>query len=385
MSAAYDPIRDHRGPLRRWFFRIIFFATALANGVLGIAVACTVRPVWLGVVLAAMLVVVLTYLLRGRLRLALADRTIGSTRRFFERAYYAHWAGSIGALVVFLPLSIASAFDAMPLAHAALASYLVGLALGTYGVFVRQRWFKIRTVEIPVALLPAALEGYRIAQLSDLHVGSLLPAEIARRWVRRTNELDVDLVALTGDYVTSGTHHHEIAANLMGELRAKDGVFAVLGNHDNFGGCEPLVSTLRTTSVKLLQNERAIVSRDGVPLLEIAGVDDVFTRRADVEKTFEGRDSGLPVLALAHDPKQFTAIAKKGAFLVLSGHTHWGQIGVPLFERTQNLARPFFRYSAHLYREGESLLYVNPGLGTTGPPVRFGVPPEITVFVLKKA
>ncbi|HTJ81369.1 MAG TPA: metallophosphoesterase [Polyangiaceae bacterium] len=351
---------------------------------LGLTVAAAMRFGWRGWTAGALIVAALAFLIRGRMALAIDDRPITRLRRFLERLYYAHWAGGIGSVILLVGTGIACAFGVLDLGLAATSAYTGGLALGLWAVFVRPRWVTVRTLEIPVRALPDALDGYRIAQLSDLHVGSLLPDDVARSWVRKTNALDVDLVALTGDYVTTGTRYHVAAGKLLGELRARDGVFAVLGNHDNFGDREPLVSTLAATGVHLLQNERMAITRDGATLFEVAGVDDVYTRRADVEKTFAGRNPTTPVLALAHDPKTFPSIAKKGAFLVLSGHTHWGQVGVPLLERRQNIARPFFRYHAHLYREGDSLLYVHPGLGTTGPPVRFGVAPEISVFVLKK-
>jgi predicted MPP superfamily phosphohydrolase len=241
----------------------------------------------------------------------------------------------------------------------------------------------VRELDVEIAGLPPAFEGYRIAQLSDTHVGALTPPERARSWVALANTLSADLFALTGDYVTSGTRFHEAAARAFGELKARDGTMAVLGNHDNFGGCEPLATTLREVGIALLQNEHRVVERDGARLA-IVGVDDVFTKRADVEKSFRDVPRGVAIVGLAHDPRLFPAMAARGAGLVLSGHTHWGQIGVPFLHRILNIARPFFRFPGGMFEgEGGAKLWVHPGMGTTGPPVRLGVAPEITVLVLR--
>ena len=199
------------------------------------------------------------------------------------------------------------------------------------------------------------------------------------------NRLGVDLVALTGDYVTSGVAFHADIAAVLTDFAAKDGTFAVMGNHDYFGNGEPLVTLLRDGGVKVLRNEHVTLER-GTDRMHVAGVDDTWTRRADVARTVESCSSGTPIVALAHDPKLFPELARRGASLVLSGHTHWGQIAVPFAAARLNLSRASrYRYHAGLYSEDGSTLYVNPGLGTTGPPIRFGAPPEITIFRLRAA
>jgi uncharacterized protein len=253
-----------------------------------------------------------------------------------------------------------------------------------YGVWFRARWPRVRRLEIPVHGMDPALDGYTIAQLSDLHIGSLFSKRAAARWIRTANAERPDLVALTGDYVTNGVAFHEDIADTLGALRAADAVVAVLGNHDYFGHGEPLASLLVDRGIVLLRNQRHTVRR-GEASLEIAGVDDTWTRRADVDRTMRGFGGARPLIALSHDPALFPDFARHGAALVLAGHTHWGQVGVPFAAQRYNLARRVFRFSAGLYREGGSALYVNPGLGTSGPPVRFGSSPEITVFTLRCA
>jgi len=333
--------------------------------------------------LAILLAVGLTYALRGRLSLAFHDRPITPLRRFCERLYYMEWSGSLAAFVLFVLGAPLALLDVVSLAQVALVAYVVALSVAAYAVFVRTRRARVRQLELALPGLPAAFEGYRIAQLSDVHVGSLFPADHFRLFVRVANQLDVDLMALTGDYVTSGTRFHEEAARALCELSARDGSIAILGNHDNFGECEPLSSALRSGGVRLLANSHETIKRGDAELV-VVGVDDTYTRRADVEASFADVPEGAFTIALAHDPKLFHAIAERGARLVLAGHTHWGQIGIPFLAERFNLGSRFFKYAAGLYEHAGAKLYVHPGIGCTGPPVRFGVAPEITVFVLRR-
>lgn len=321
-------------------------------------------------------------LLRGRLKLIVDDRPISAGRRLLERLYFAHW----GAVVASVPLTlvvlpIALALDVLA-SRALVCAYAVALSIALFAVFVRPRLVRVRELDVVVVDLPAAFDGYRIAQLSDLHVGSLCPPSVIAGWVRTANRLDVDLVALTGDYVTAGNRFHAIAAEELSRLRGRDGVAAVLGNHDNASGGEPLRSSFVEGGVRLLLNERFTVERGG-EAITIAGVDDVYSGRSDVARAVDGARG--PVIALAHDPKHFDALAERGVALVLTGHTHWGQIGIPFLSRRVNLARGFFRYHADVYTRAATSMYVHPGMGTTGPPIRFGVAPEIAVLRLRRA
>lgn len=366
---------------------LVFFAALRELGVRLAAPAPTL------VALAA--TALLVALFRGRVALVRSDRPISAARRAFELAYYTHWCAAVGATLVFVAagaLALAAAgvaalaSRALPplLGPLLLGSYATGLLVATYAVWFRARRARVRTVDIRVPGLPAAFDGYRIAQLSDLHIGSMLAPRVSARWIAAANALAPDLVALTGDYVTNGVLFHDEIARVLAGLRAKDAVVAVLGNHDYFGGGEPLATYLGERGIVLLRNARHTVTR-GAASLEIAGVDDTWTRHADVERTLRDLDTSRPLIALTHDPSLFPDFARRGAALVLAGHTHWGQIGVPFAAERYNVARRVFRFSAGLYRDGDSVLYVNPGLGTTGPPVRLGSPPEITLLVLHAA
>lgn len=394
---------------RFWLFLHGLTALSQVPFAIGLHFALTAlgAPGWLAVAAAVAAGALLALLIRVPIRRAVADRHHGGPARMLaEELYYVHWCAGIGAVVLFavglvglaaawaargaVDTAMASAGAAAPAGPAAsvgaLAAgcYGVTLCLALYGVLVRRRWVRVRELEVSIPGLPEAFDGYRIAQLSDLHVGSMCPRERVEGWVRRTNALEPDLVALTGDYVTSGVAFHEDIAGALGQLRARDGVAAVMGNHDYFGDGEPLVELLRAAGIRVLRNEHTVLTR-GDARLTLAGVDDVWTRRADVARTVAGRDPSIPMVVLAHDPALFPRFAARGAALVLSGHTHWGQVAGPLRMRRFNLARLAFRFHADVYREGDATLYVHPGMGTTGPPVRLGAPPEIAVIRLRRA
>jgi predicted MPP superfamily phosphohydrolase len=378
-------------------FRILLYTlTWVSHAVLalalayGLALARVPHAGWIAIAAAA----ALASLIGRRLRAARLDRPIPPWRLVLvEELYFAHWCAAVASCPLFLAGALGLAAHAIfagaaglgaRIGAAALASYAAALAISLYGVFVRRRWVRVRTLDIPVAGLGEGFDGYRIAHLSDLHIGYLWPRPRAERWITRVRGIDADLVALTGDYVASGEAFHEDVAEVIGALRGRDGTFAVLGNHDYFGDGDRLARLLRGRGVTVLCNEHTTVSRGGASLV-IAGVDDTWSRRASPRRALEGRPGGAPLIALAHDPQLFPALAEGGAALTLSGHTHWGQVAVPFFPTRFNLSRLSYRYHAGLYRSGRATLYVHPGLGTTGPPVRLGAPPEITILRLRRA
>jgi predicted MPP superfamily phosphohydrolase len=261
-------------------------------------------------------------------------------------------------------------------------TYLSGLVIAAYGVLVRRRWFRVVERELRVPGLDPRLDGLRVAHLSDLHVGTHTPRAWAVRWSRAANARGADVAVVTGDMVTSGVAFHEDIADAVAELRAPLGVFVSMGNHDYFGEGEPLVSLLRARDVKVLRNEGQLVERGGVGLW-LAAIDDTWTGRDDVERAMRDRPEGATTVLLAHDPDSFDEAADAGADLVLSGHTHAGQIAIPFLPRRLSLANLAHRYVVGFYRRGRSTLFVHPGLGTTGPPIRIGAAPEVTILVLR--
>ncbi len=270
------------------------------------------------------------------------------------------------------------------LAHAS-ATGPLGITLGfsaLAGLWSVKRTPRLVELDVELPDLPPAFEGYRVAQISDVHLGSYTPKARVDDWVARLNATRADLVAITGDLVTSGDAFLDDIAASLGNLEAPDGVFACMGNHDYFCDAERLVDGLRDGGIQVLRNEGVHVERDGQRLY-VAGIEDRWTRRNDLGKTLAGRRPGQATLLLAHDPDHFPEAAAAGVSLQLSGHTHGGQMALPVGNGRYNLARLMTRFTHGLFSDGRSRLYVSRGAGTTGPPVRLFAPAELTVLTLR--
>jgi predicted MPP superfamily phosphohydrolase len=328
----------------------------------------------------------------GRARAAMPDRRRHAALvRFVDIPYFVHWCAAVWTIIpgvaftLLVPLVELARGEPVHIPLGAyMWTYLAGLVVCGYGVIVRRRWFRVVEREVRVHGLDARLDGLRVAQLSDLHVGTLTPKEWALAWSRAANRRTPDIAVVTGDMVTSGTEYHEDIAEALGALKADLGVYVCMGNHDYFGEGEPLVSRLEARGVRVLRNEGRILEKGGAKLW-LAGIDDTWTRRDDIARAMRGRPEGMPAVLLAHDPESFDDAARAGADLVLSGHTHGGQIAFPFLSRAISLARLAHSYNVGFYKRGRATLYVHPGLGTTGPPMRLGAAPEVTILVLRAA
>ena len=305
--------------------------------------------------------------------------------------YFCHWSACIYGIVpsiVYLVLEplvdLARGAPLGPSPGFFLWCYATGLVICTYGCTVRRWFFVTRHVDVAVRGLDARFDGYTIAQLSDLHIGAFHPQWWGKRWARAANAAAADLVVVTGDMVTSGVAFHEDIAELIGELRAKDGVYVIMGNHDYFGEGEPLVSLLRGRDVHVLRNQGVTFERDGARLF-LAGIDDTWTKRANLELALAERPAGVPTVLLAHDPERFGSAVERKVDVVLSGHTHGGQVALPFLGRLVNASKLAHEFHIGIYRRGDSTLYVHGGLGTTGPPIRLGVAPSIALIRLRAA
>ena len=255
----------------------------------------------------------------------------------------------------------------------------LALAATVLGFLNAQRTPRVRTVEIAHSALPAALHGFTIAQISDLHVGPTIRRRFVGRVVAAVNALAPDLVAITGDLVDGPVAELADEVAPLAALDAPDGVYFVSGNHEYYAGVHAWLAQVRRLGIRVLQNEHVVIDRAGAKLV-LAGVSDFSaghfapSHRSDPAAALRGApaDAALKVL-LAHQPRSAPAAAQAGFDLQLSGHTHGGQF-LPwnFFVRFQ---QPF---TAGLHQLGRLTVYVSRGTGYWGPPKRFGAPSEIT-------
>lgn len=309
--------------------------------------------------------------------------------RFVDVPYFVHWCAALFAMIptllgaiVWPVVLLARGEPAAFPTHFAAIAYAAGLVICAYGILYRRRVFLVDRIDVPIDELPKALDGLTIAHLSDLHIGALTPKSWGKRWVEAANRAQPDLAVVTGDMVTSGTEFHSDIAEVIGGLRALHGTYVCMGNHDYFGDGEPLISLMREAKIEVLRNEGVALTHEGETLF-LAGIDDTWTRRDDLGKALAARPAGAPTILLAHDPERFPRAVAENIALVLSGHTHGGQIAVPFLATRFSLAHFAHRYRLGLYREKKSTLYVHPGLGTTGPPIRLGVAPRVVLLRLR--
>jgi uncharacterized protein len=289
------------------------------------------------------------------------------------------------------------------------ASLAGGLPLlaAAYGATAGRRRYRVVTIEVPITGLPPSLDGLRIVHLSDLHIGDFMPRTAIRRAVDLANTLRPDLAVLTGDLITSERDPLEDCVEELSRLQAPLGVWGCHGNHERWAGVEARAQALFAShGMHVLRQQCAELSWRG-GRFNVIGVDDQRERARPGEPSsllrgIEGlvrRD--IPNILLSHNPDTFPRAAALGIELSLAGHTHGGQLRFALGQRQWSPASFVTPFVAGLYRlpfglEGRggqvascaqksAFLYVNRGLGTFGLPVRLGVPPEITVLLLRKA
>lgn len=269
-----------------------------------------------------------------------------------------------------------------------------GLAL--YAGEVERHWLEISQQDLRIAGLPAAFDGIRVAQLSDIHLDEYTEPFFLRAIVDRVNRLNPDMVFLTGDYVSWGISTRKFAegaawqcANILTGLNCRER-YAILGNHDVMVDPNLVATALIDNGTKVLINACLPIERSGARLW-LAGFDDPVWGDPNPDLAIPSRIRNIPnepVVALCHAPDYADELlahpAGKSVKVMLSGHTHGGQIRLPLLGAMQlpPLGR---KYVEGWFRLGAMQLYVNRGLGAVGVPFRFDCPPEITLFTLRSA
>ena len=256
-------------------------------------------------------------------------------------------------------------------------------------------WIEVVEVDLPMANLPQVLVGKRVVQISDIHCSRVVKVAYLQRCVSRINGLRPDVVVMTGDYVT----YHNLRRytkkflKVMGGIRSKNGVYACLGNHDyglirGVRAVQPrlvrdLVEGMGELGIRVLRNEGCAVSIDGQRIW-VVGLGDLWSGDFDAEGAFLGVPLEEPIIALSHNPDTVESLQGLGVNIVMSGHTHGGQVRVakmrpPILTMIKNK-----EYHSGMFEVGDTKLYVNRGLGRLGR-IRYNCRPEITVFTLSRS
>ncbi|MFC5215312.1 metallophosphoesterase [Streptomyces coerulescens] len=264
-------------------------------------------------------------------------------------------------------------FVSRVIAGTAAAAAVGTVGYGTYGVL---RGPRVKRVTVPLAKLPRAAHGYRIAVVSDIHLGPVLGRGFAQKVVDTINGTQPDLIAVVGDLVDGSVKDLGPAAAPLAGLRARHGAYFVTGNHEYFSGAEQWVEEVRRLGLRPLEN-----ARSELPHFDLAGVNDVAGESEgqgpDFAKALGDRDRARACVLLAHQPVQIHDAVDHGVDLQLSGHTHGGQLWPG--NLVAGLANPTL---AGLERYGDTQLYVSRGAGAWGPPTRVGAESDITVIEL---
>jgi hypothetical protein len=280
------------------------------------------------------------------------------------------------------------------LAQSAVALSATPFAACAYGLLYERLEIETTHQRIFLRQLPKAFDGFRMAQISDIHIGPFMPADHIRKCVEMVNQLKPDLVALTGDFVTwEGSPTLAVVEALSG-LKAPYGIFGCLGNHETWARVEDSITRLfAERGTRILRHENAAIETAG-ERFNLIGVDyqslSPFGPRREglVTAYLAGVDAlmlpGAVNILLSHNPNTFDRAAQLGIDLSLAGHTHGGQVTLEYISPDLSPARLITSYVRGWFKQGESQLYVNRGIGTIFSPVRFGAPPEITVYELKR-
>lgn len=272
------------------------------------------------------------------------------------------------------------------LVTAALGGTVVGAAGLIYAREVETRWLEVVPVTLTLPRLGREFEGYRVVQIGDLHLEDWTKPRRLNRIVDRVNDQRADLIAITGDFLSYSVDPGvpRRLAEALGRLEARDGVLAVTGNHDYMTDVDTVRRCTREAGITELRNAVRTIERGGAAL-HFAGVDDVMEGMSRLDLVLKELPENGAAVLLAHEPDFADVSAATGRFdLQLSGHSHGGQVRMPLWGPI--FLPPFSqRYSSGLYEVGSMLQYTNRGLGFVDARLRFLCRPEITVLTLESA
>ena len=256
-----------------------------------------------------------------------------------------------------------------------------------YGTFIERTDFRVRETDVPLAGLPADLDGLQILHLSDIHLSAFLSERELARAIDACRQLRPQVALITGDLISAAGDPLDACIRQLARLRSDAGIFGCLGNHERVAKAENYTAAAGARAgVPFLRGQRQAL-RFGQSTLNLAGVDYQPSSSRQHYLRGAGRlvDPAACNVLLSHNPDVFPVAAQQGYNLMLAGHTHGGQVTVEILDQSLNPARFLTRYVYGLYRSGAAATYVTRGIGTIGVPTRFGAPPEIALLRLRKA
>ncbi|MEK9723741.1 MAG: metallophosphoesterase [Rhodospirillaceae bacterium] len=370
---------ERRRQRRRRFARKAFWILALAHAYVGLRLAPNLPgPEWVPLAAAVILCVSAVLVPFGTFAKAYVEDPKIIDRLAWAGGITMGWFSSLLVLTVFRDMTMVVPAVRALAPETAAAVPALALAVTLVGFVNARRTARVVDVTIPIAGLPAALEGFTIVQITDVHVGPTIKRGYVEGIVRRVNALDADAIAVTGDIVDGPVEQLAHDAAPLGDLRARHGAYVVTGNHEYYAEADAWMAEFARLGLTPLRNEHVVIQRDGASLV-MAGVNDFSATRLDPKsgsdpaKAVAGAPAGAPKVLLAHQPRSAAAAMAAGFDLQLSGHTHGGQ-----FWPWNHFVRMQQPYTAGLHRHGDLFVYTSRGTGYWGPPKRFGAPSEIT-------
>ena len=275
--------------------------------------------------------------------------------------------------------------DRREFVKALVAAPLVAVsAASAYARLIEPYSYLISETDVFIRDLPQAFEGFRITQLTDIHHSRILGINEVRRVVSLAQRTNPDMFVFTGDYSTSYRRYIEPCAEALSGLSAPEGVWAVLGNHDHYTDPELTTRALERQHINVMNNAHTTLQR-GSDSIQLSGIDDWSWNAQDWARAFSGLKAATPTILLSHQPSVLDLEQTKQVALILSGHTHGGQLKLPFLGAPARFATQDLKYAHGLFRRDDTQLYVSAGTGMIGLPLRFGVRPEIAVLRLLRA
>lgn len=256
-------------------------------------------------------------------------------------------------------------------------------ATSAYNLGVTQRHVSATTTDVEILNLPENLDGYRIVQLTDFHRSRWISEEHIREAGDLARSLDPDLVVFTGDMVTGYAGQVWSCLDAVGYIPSPGGSFAVLGNHDWWSDHLMIRNALETAGITVLSNTSIRLGHGGNHIW-LLGVEDLWSRMASIAGACSGVDDGAPRIMLCHNPDILPSAARVGVDLVISGHTHGGQVCLPGIGPLVLPIQGSRELASGLHKRGKTQIYVSRGIGVVTPPIRVCCPPEVSLLRLKR-